>query len=263
MWENQRRQQGEITIDNNNYEEANFTYDLDECYSRRHSMYLCPHHNCNKQYRKMEDLSKHVSSPAHEGNKYSCKDCNKKFSTLTGLNQHLNSTGHSDRENHLVHTLINDSQQQQMLMLTDGRSRLSAEATLYFDGSCKPNPGYGGAGWVLNDNMRGFREITRGSESVTGNNGRHIKVTSNQAEYYGLIHGLRSAISYGIKRLEVKGDSELVIRQMEGIYNVTSKNLIQLHELAKDLIKEFQSVSFESIPRSQNEIADSLAKGAI
>jgi len=87
--------------------------------------------------------------------------------------------------------------------------------------------------------------------------------TNNQAEYYALIAGMMLAKKLGIKELTVKGDSELVIKQMRGEYRVRDPILRKLYERAKELERAFKKVSYEWIPREENKEADRLATEAL
>jgi len=91
----------------------------------------------------------------------------------------------------------------------------------------------------------------------------NYEVTNNQAEYVGLITGLQCALNNGIRRLLVKGDSELVIRQMRGEYRINNYKLERLNNEAQELADSFQSITYKEIPRSQNHRADTLANNAI
>ena len=125
--------------------------------------------------------------------------------------------------------------------------------TLYFDGCCKGNPGPGGAGAVLYKNDE---EIW--SESLFVGD----KVTNNIAEYTGLLTGLQYVVNQGqIKRLFVKGDSLLVIKQMRGEFKVNSTNLIELFARAKSLSSTsfFDKIEFEHVYRDKNKRADELS----
>ena len=83
--------------------------------------------------------------------------------------------------------------------------------------------------------------------------------TNNQAEYLALLLGLEKARELGIKNLIVRGDSQLVIRQMQNLYKVKNQSLKQLFQSAKNLEKEFAKVIYEWVPREQNKEADTLA----
>lgn len=121
---------------------------------------------------------------------------------------------------------------------------------LQFDGASKGNPGKAGAGAViyLNNN-----EIWNGSKYI-GNN-----FTCNYAEYYGLIMGLEEAFNRNIKNINVEGDSQLVINQLNGKFQVKSQNLIDLYTRAKLLSNSFDSITFTHIYRTKNQRADELA----
>ena len=122
------------------------------------------------------------------------------------------------------------------------------KAILYFDGASKGNPGPAGIGVVL---LVGEKKYT-----ISKNIGEK---TNNQAEYTALIEGLKKAKELGIKELVVRGDSQLVIRQMKGVYKVKNENVKPLFEQAKELEKEFEKVAFEWVPREENKEADRLA----
>jgi len=124
------------------------------------------------------------------------------------------------------------------------------EYSLYFDGCCKGNPGPAGAGFVL---YQGSREIVSKSEFIGDNE------TNNVAEYHALVIGLKKALSYGVRRLTVYGDSLLVIKQVTGKYKVNSHNLKQYHDYAIELAKQFETIRFEHVLREKNKRADELA----
>jgi len=134
---------------------------------------------------------------------------------------------------------------------------------LKFDGCSKGNPGLAGAGAVLyftdddNDDSASLEEIWATSQFVGA------KATNNEAEYMGLIIGLKRAIEMNIKELNVEGDSLLVIKQMLGEYNVKSENLFKLYNEAKECQKQFKNITFTHIYRNQNKRADQLSNLAI
>jgi ribonuclease HI len=88
--------------------------------------------------------------------------------------------------------------------------------------------------------------------------------TNNRAEYEAFEHGLIAAERMGIKRLVVKGDSELVIKQMKREYQVNSNNLKDVNIRARARCDtKFTRVEFVHIPRKENAEADALANKAI
>lgn len=124
------------------------------------------------------------------------------------------------------------------------------EYVLHFDGSSKGNPGIGGAGAVI---YKEDKEIWSYSSYVGE------KVTNNHAEYAGLILGLHMAYEMGIPYLLVKGDSQLVINQMTGLYKCKSSNLMDLYKQAKELETKFKTIKYVHVLREFNKRADELS----
>jgi len=87
--------------------------------------------------------------------------------------------------------------------------------------------------------------------------------TNNQAEYQGLVEGLKAATEKGMNRLRVQGDSQLVIRQMKGEYAVKNEALRAPYREAKTLASSCDECHFEHVERSLNSIADRLANVAM
>jgi ribonuclease HI len=126
--------------------------------------------------------------------------------------------------------------------------------TLRTDGGARGNPGPGGAGFVLEDE----------SGAVVRRGGRYLgSVTNNVAEYAALIWGLETALDHGVQRLRVCADSELVVRQMNGIYRVKNEGLKPLFASAQKLVKCFASAEVTHVRREQNAAADELANLAM
>ncbi|MDV3145747.1 MAG: ribonuclease HI family protein, partial [Sweet potato little leaf phytoplasma] len=86
-----------------------------------------------------------------------------------------------------------------------------------------------------------------------------LPCTNNQAEYEALIAGLKVAKELGIRVLTIRGDSNLVVKQLKGEYGVKKASLALCRERAYDLIKDFQVEGVEHIPRADNRQADALA----
>jgi len=125
---------------------------------------------------------------------------------------------------------------------------------LYFDGCSKGNPGLGGAGAVL---YKDGEEVW-GSSQLVGE-----KVTNNVAEYSGLIMGLNEVFTRNIKKIIVRGDSQLVIKQMKGEYKVKSSSLVEYYQQAKLLESYFDKIVFEHVYRNKNKRADELSNMAL
>ena len=122
--------------------------------------------------------------------------------------------------------------------------------TLYFDGCSKGNPGLSGAGAVL---FKNNEEIWSKAYFVGH------KQTNNYAEYTGLLIGLQEAVKKSVKNLIVRGDSMLVIKQMNGEYKMKSKNLKELYENVKKLEKSFEKITYIHVYRDKNKRADQLS----
>jgi ribonuclease HI len=89
------------------------------------------------------------------------------------------------------------------------------------------------------------------------------RTTNNVAEYYALIAALDYAHAHRIRKLRIRSDSELLVRQMQGRYKVKSAALRPLHEQARKLAQRLEHFSIEHIPREQNREADALANAAL
>lgn len=127
-------------------------------------------------------------------------------------------------------------------------------ATLYADGAARGNPGPAGSGALLLDE-RG--EVLAELSLALGT------ATNNVAEYRALILGLEEARRRGIDRILVRLDSQLVVRQMQGLYKVKHPGLRPLALRAGALLAEFAERTIEHIPREENSRADALANRAI
>jgi len=89
------------------------------------------------------------------------------------------------------------------------------------------------------------------------------ETTNNVAEYRALILGLELARELGASEVELRADSELIVRQMTGEYRVRNVRLQELHREAQALAQAFRSVGYVHIRREQNRAADRLANLAI
>jgi ribonuclease HI len=122
------------------------------------------------------------------------------------------------------------------------------------DGAARGNPGPAGAGAVLFD----------AEGNVLERLGRSLgRQTNNVAEYQGLLLGVRRAAELGAEELEVVADSELMVRQLSGRYQVRSPALRRLHEEAVALLKGFRKVKLIHVPRAKNVEADEMSNRAI
>jgi ribonuclease HI len=122
------------------------------------------------------------------------------------------------------------------------------------DGGARGNPGPAGYGVVIQDDSG--RKVAALSEYLGHQ-------TNNFAEYQGLIAALEYALKHGPKALKVISDSELLVRQIKGIYKVKNATLQELHGRAKDLIAQLEWFSIGHALREHNREADRLANDAM
>jgi ribonuclease HI len=126
--------------------------------------------------------------------------------------------------------------------------------TLFADGGSRGNPGPAASGAVVTDE----------SGSVVREVGLFLGVTTNNvAEWTGLISGLEAALELGATEIVIRLDSELVIKQLKGIYRVKHPNMIPLHAKAKTLLRKFAHVDLAHVPRRLNAAADALVNATL
>jgi ribonuclease HI len=124
----------------------------------------------------------------------------------------------------------------------------------FSDGGARGNPGPSGYGVVIQDEAG--KKVAALSEYLGHQ-------TNNFAEYQGLIAALEYAVTNGHKALKVISDSELLVRQIKGIYKVKNAALQDLHGRAKELIAQLAWFSIGHVLRGHNEEADRLANAAM
>lgn len=126
--------------------------------------------------------------------------------------------------------------------------------TLYTDGGARGNPGPAGAGALL---------LAPDGKEVEAISAYLGELTNNQAEYRALLLGLQAAIDNDVRELDVRMDSELIVKQMKGEYKVKHPDMKVLHAQARQLVVQFDSISFHHIRRELNSDADALVNQAI
>ncbi len=132
--------------------------------------------------------------------------------------------------------------------------RKGPDLLIFVDGASRGNPGMAGAGVYITD---------REGKRIAGT-GRYLgHKTNNEAEYGALLLGLQEAKRLGGESIRIYTDSELIERQVKGVYRVKELHLRALHGKVMENIKEFSSFEIESIPREENQEADLLANQAI
>ncbi len=124
---------------------------------------------------------------------------------------------------------------------------------LFFDGACRGNPGPMAIGVVLMENGKKVKEVSK----------RIGMGTNNIAEWRALIEGLKLAKAHGCKELEVRGDSQLIIKQISGQYKVKSDNLVPLFNEAVKLCESFEQLRFKWVKRDENLYTDTLSNMAL
>lgn len=122
------------------------------------------------------------------------------------------------------------------------------------DGAARGNPGEGGCGAVI------FDESGKVLEELCLYLGH---TTNNVAEYKALLLGLEGVLRLGGKRLRVQSDSQLLVRQLNGVYRVKDEKLRGLYQKALDLLQQLQAYRIIHVMREHNRLADRLANRAI
>ncbi len=129
-----------------------------------------------------------------------------------------------------------------------------SKAILWSDGAARGNPGPAGVGAILKSPEG---EVLAAESQYLGH------TTNNIAEYRALLLGLERALALGVAALEVRADSELLIKQLKGEYRVKSEGLKPLFEKARQLLARFESVQLTHVRRELNAEADKLANRGI
>jgi ribonuclease HI len=130
----------------------------------------------------------------------------------------------------------------------------TGKVTIHTDGAARGNPGPAAIGVVIKD------EAGKVIATVSKRLG---PTTNNQAEYRAIIAGLEKAVSLGVKQVAVKSDSELVVKQINGLYKVKHVDLRPLYTEVVRLTGSLESFKISYVPREQNAAADALANKAL
>jgi ribonuclease HI len=124
---------------------------------------------------------------------------------------------------------------------------------VYCDGASRGNPGPAAVGWVL---------VT--GDGIIEEDGREIgTATNNRAEYEALVAALERARAFGFDEAEIRSDSQLVVKQVTGIWNVEDPALREYRVRAREILSTFEEWSLTHVPREVNERADELANEAL
>jgi ribonuclease HI len=128
------------------------------------------------------------------------------------------------------------------------------KATLFADGGSRGNPGHAASGAVL------YAE----DGTQLGEVGLYLGIaTNNVAEWRALLAGLEKARELGVDELVVRMDSELVVRQVTGIYKVKHADLIPLASKARSLLRSFTAVDIGHVRRKENAAADAVVNAVL
>ena len=151
----------------------------------------------------------------------------------------------------IQHKKLAAERHQQKRAVAETKEKLSDPDQLFFvfDGGSRGNPGPS-AGVAIAFDPQGAALVERH---------RYLpEATNNVAEYAGVLVALELALELGVKNLRLRGDSELVVKQLRGEYKVKNKNLMNLVLAANRQLRRFESWSIDYIPREDNAEADRL-----
>jgi ribonuclease HI len=130
----------------------------------------------------------------------------------------------------------------------------AAKVIVHVDGGARGNPGPAAAACV----------ITTPAGEPLGEHAQLLGIaTNNVAEYRALLLGLEKARELGAREVEVIGDSELIAKQVQGLYKVKNEALRPLHHDAINALKAFDRWSIRTVPRTRNADADALVNAAL
>jgi len=121
---------------------------------------------------------------------------------------------------------------------------------VYIDGGARGNPGPAGYGVRIEDADGTLIEELYGGLGIA---------TNNVAEYNGLLAALKWAVDHGHQKVQVRADSELLVKQMRGEYRVKHPGLQPLAARARLLVGQLDDVTFQHVRREQNKEADRLS----
>ena len=124
----------------------------------------------------------------------------------------------------------------------------------YIDGGARGNPGPAGYGVRIEDEQGAL---------INEFNGFLGSATNNVAEYNGLLAALKYAQQHGHRRVHIKSDSELLVKQMRGEYKIKNAALVDLSLEAKRHERDIASVRYTAVRREHNKLADRLVNDAL
>ncbi|MFH0928274.1 MAG: ribonuclease HI family protein [bacterium] len=129
---------------------------------------------------------------------------------------------------------------------------------IYTDGGARGNPGPAGIGAVL------YKVHSEDKEELVAEISEYLgPATNNQAEYTAVIRALARAAALKAENLELRLDSELIVKQLRGEYRVKNEDLAKLFYEVHKLLPKFKNVSIRHVPREKNQAADALVNLAL
>lgn len=138
--------------------------------------------------------------------------------------------------------------------MAEQRKNWPKKVIIYTDGASRGNPGPAAIGIHVTDSD---------SQTIAEHKEALGIQTNNFAEYTAVIRALELSLAQGVTDIILRSDSELMVRQMSGMYKVKSEAILPLYEKANQLLSKFASVKFEHVRRENNREADRLANEAL
>jgi ribonuclease HI len=124
---------------------------------------------------------------------------------------------------------------------------------IHIDGASKGNPGKSAYGIVIFKNGKIYKRI-----------GDYIGITTNNiAEYLALIFALIECLPFKESEIEIRSDSQLLVKQIKGEYKVKDKKLLIFHKIATFLLSKYNNIRIIQVSREENKMADSVANSFI
>lgn len=134
---------------------------------------------------------------------------------------------------------------------------MTRRVVVYTDGGARGNPGPAAIGAVVVDPSKDPPETLASVSEAIG------VATNNEAEYRAVVAGLECALELGAREVELRADSELVIRQLEGRYKVRTETLRPFYQEVQTLLTRFDRVRLAHVRREKNTEADALVNRAL
>jgi ribonuclease HI len=175
--------------------------------------------------------------------------------TQKELNQNIEKSKQSEFINQAVLFALKKIPKQKSFVFKEQINiKKDSEYFVYTDGGARGNPGIAGCGVVVFDkNNQKIAEL------------KHFipHATNNEAEYKALLLGVKKVLQYHPQKITFYLDSELIVKQMKGIYRVKKAELKEFYTQIKSLLAQISQVKFIHIPREKNTLADKLANQAM